>query len=93
MHRGRAMSRSGLSARVAPWIAIIAAVVGAMTVTHKGLSQVEQIPGLVAQVDSLKAQAILDRAWKHDMAYMSCVNFQQSHSKNEVPAVCESATK
>lgn len=87
------MSRPSISARATVWIAIAGAVIGTLTFVHKGLSQVERIPGIVAQVDSLRSQAILDRSWKHDMAYMACVSFQQSHPRTEVPAVCGNATK
>lgn len=88
-----AMSRPGLSARVTIWIAIAGAAIGTLTFVHNGLSQVEKIPGLVADVDTLKAQAVTDKVWKHDMAYMACVNFQQTHRSIEVLAVCKSVTK
>jgi hypothetical protein len=94
MHRERSsMSRPSLSARFGPWVAILGAVIATLTFVHKGVSQVEKIPGLRADIDSLKAQAVTDRVWKHDMAYMACVNFEQSHRSIEVLAVCKGVTR
>jgi hypothetical protein len=87
------MSKPGISVRTTIWLAIAGAIISTLTFVHNGLGQIEKIPGLVADVDSLKKQAITDRVWKHDMAYMACVNFQKSHPTNEVPVVCASVTK
>lgn len=90
---GPIMSRPQLSARASIWIGITGAVIATLTFVHRGLSQVEKIPTIQAQVDTLRAQAVVNRALNHDMIYMTCVLFQESHTRHEVPAVCESATK
>lgn len=87
------MSRPSISARLAPWLAIVGAIIASLGFVRTGISQIEQIPALRRDVDTLRAHEITDRVWKHDMAYMACVNFQQSHRSSEVPGVCGTVTK